>query len=184
MVMIAPGFAFGERYTDVLSLSVRAAFETAEHFGVRPDETDPWVPVPLQPTDFTADPRLLRWIEQDDLRLHTVTASTMTVWHALADRSLEVLPQLRGLPVLAVFGAHDRLVDNRSSLRILTGALTGPDPVVHTLDTQHAVQFEQPDRLAELITGFIGRLPAGEPAAGPRAADRLARGSHGAPRPA
>jgi pimeloyl-ACP methyl ester carboxylesterase len=159
MVMIAPGFAFTERYTDVLSLSVQAAFDTAERFGVRPEETDAWVPVPLQPTDFSADAGLLRWIEQDDLRLRTVTASTMTVWHALADRSLELLPGLRGLPVLAVFGARDRLVDNQSTRRIMTGQLTDPAPEVWVLDAQHAVQFEQPDQLVDLIARFIARLP-------------------------
>jgi hypothetical protein len=51
------------------------------------------------------------------------------------------------------------LVDNETTRRILVEALTDPAPEVVVLDAQHAVQFEQPERLAGLIGDFMARLP-------------------------
>ena len=50
-------------------------------------------------------------------------------------------------------------MDNESTRRIMTGQLTDPAPQVWVLDAQHAVQFEQPDQLVDLIARFIARLP-------------------------
>lgn len=159
LILVAPGFIFNERYSDVLRLSTQAVFEVIEEFGVKPEPTRPFIPVPLQPTDFTTRAEWLEFIEKDDLRLTKVTERTLTVWHELADWSKSALSKLGGLPVLAVFGSRDRLVDNDRVKQMLKERVKGMVPTIETLDAGHAIQFEEPGKLAGLVTRFVSSVP-------------------------
>ncbi|SDX84893.1 alpha/beta fold hydrolase [Lysobacter enzymogenes] len=157
LVLIAPGFVFTERYADVLRLSMQAVAEVVEELGAPPQDRA-FVPVPLQIADFTADPDWQRYVADDELRLRRVSQSTVKVWSELAERSRSgALAQIGELPVLAVFGRQDRLVDNDGVAAMLRAQLRGPRPDIVYLDAPHAIQFESPRRLAELVVGFLPR---------------------------
>ncbi|MDR0268867.1 alpha/beta hydrolase, partial [Paenibacillus sp.] len=83
-MMIAPGFAFQERYGDVLRLSKQAMFEVIKELDLNPEPTHAFMPVPLQPTDFTDQEDWHDFVVKDDLRLRKVTESTYKVWSELA----------------------------------------------------------------------------------------------------
>ncbi|MEV6328791.1 alpha/beta hydrolase [Streptomyces sp. NPDC051909] len=158
LIMVTPGFVFHERYGDVLRMSMQAVFEVVEELGVKPEPDHAFVPVPLQPTDFTTEEKWLAFAMEDELTLRRVTPSTVDVWNQLADRSRAVLSELGDIPVLAVFGREDRLVDHDRVTALLAEKVTGVPPVVHVLDAPHAVQFAMPDTLAGLVTGFVASL--------------------------
>lgn len=168
LVLVAPGFVFNERYGDVLRLSMQAVAEVVKELDFKPDPMRAFVPVPLQPTDFTDKPAWLQFVNDDKLRLTKVTQSTVKVWAELAARSMTVLSDLGGLPVLAVFGSRDRLVDN-ARVKALLLEHVRPAPRIESLDAHHAIQFDEPQALAALITGFV--------AAGNRAAASSGRTS-------
>lgn len=156
LILIAPGYVFNERYGDVLRLSMQAVFEVVKELGVTPDPLHAFVPVPLQPTDFTASAHWLQFVTDDPLRLTKVTASTVAVWNDLANRSRAILGELAGLPVLAIFGSRDRLVDNQRVMAMLNEHVR-PAPAIEVVDAHHAIQFDAPDALAALVTQFVLR---------------------------
>ncbi|WP_375772169.1 alpha/beta hydrolase [Archangium gephyra] len=157
LILVAPGFVFNERYSDVLRLSMQAVFEVVEEFGLMPDPQRAFVPVPLQPTDFTDRHQWQQFVVEDKLRLSKVTQNTLKVWYELADRSRTILADLGGLPVLAVFGNRDRLVDNERVKAMLMQHVR-PAPAIESLEAHHAIQFEEPLALANLVTRFVSRL--------------------------
>ncbi|WP_432093146.1 alpha/beta fold hydrolase [Streptomyces sp. bgisy100] len=154
LLLLAPGFHFNERYSDVLRLSMEAAFAVVEEFGLEPEPTRPYLQVPLQPSDFTDLPEWQAFVEQDELRLTRVTKGMVEAWGALAQRAEPDFARIGDVPVLAVFGRKDRLVDNER----VHDFLTGLKPLqVEWLDTGHALHFEEVTKLTGLITEFLAR---------------------------
>ncbi|WP_025688703.1 alpha/beta hydrolase [Paenibacillus zanthoxyli] len=158
-ILIAPGFAFTERYSDVLRLSMEAIFEVIKEFGIKPEPEHAFITVPLQPIDFTDRKEWLDFIHKDDLRLHKVTERTLRVWYELADWSNDALAGISSVPVFAVFGRGDRLVDNAKAERILKEKISSSDFSTETLEAHHAVQFDQTEKLAELVIRFVSSVP-------------------------
>lgn len=157
LILVAPGFIYTERYADVLRLSMQAVADVVAELDLHPDPLRAFVPVPLQPTDFTDNRAWLRFITEDKLRLSRVTQNTVAVWAELAERSTQVLSDLGDLPTLAVFGQRDRLVDV-GRVQALLREHVRPAPTIESLDTHHAVQFDDPRALAGLITRFVSRV--------------------------
>lgn len=164
LVLVAPGYVYTERYSDVLRLSMQAVFEVVKELGVTPEPLRAFVPVPLQTSDFTDKPQWLRFVTEDTLRLSKVTQSTVKVWGELGDRSRAILGDLGGLPVLAVFGSRDRLVDNDRTKAMLMEQVH-PAPAIEFLTSHHALQFEEPRALADLIIRFVSSQDTRRPAA-------------------
>lgn len=160
LLMISPGFVFGERYADVLRMSTAAVRGTVAALGISPDPEHAYVPVPLQPSDFTTDEKWLSFATGDELTLRRVTDSTVTVWGELAAWSWEALDQMGSLPTLAVFGTEDRLVDHIAVADLLRERLTKTPPVIEFIDAPHAVQFTEPDLLAQHLVSFVHTLTA------------------------
>jgi pimeloyl-ACP methyl ester carboxylesterase len=154
LILVAPGFIFNERYGDVLRLSLQAIFSMIQEFELKPDPLRAFVSIPLQPTDFTDDPKWLQFITDDKLRLGKATMGAVSSYNDLASHSTKVLGDLGGLPVLAVFGSRDRLVDNERVKALLLDNVR-PAPTIEVLDAHHAVQFEKPGALASIITRFV-----------------------------
>lgn len=152
LLLISPGFFFNERYSDVLSLSVESAVAAVRQFGIEPGDDRAYIPVPLRNGDFTTSPDWHAFIQADDLRLTMVTERTVDVWGQLARLAEEQFPHIGDIPVLAVFGRQDRLVDNERVAAFLTERR--PVTVEH-FDTGHAVQFEEPDKLAGVVRAFV-----------------------------
>jgi pimeloyl-ACP methyl ester carboxylesterase len=153
LIMIAPGFFFSERYNDVLERCVDSALAVVEELGLTPEPTRAYISVPLRSSDFTDRPHWLGFIDNDPLRLVRVTAGTIDAWEEIAVRSEKDFARIGRLPVLAIFGKGDKLVDN-GRVRNFLGS--HPDVRMHELDTGHAIHFEDADRLSGLIAAFIG----------------------------
>ncbi|WP_435126229.1 alpha/beta fold hydrolase [Actinacidiphila sp. bgisy144] len=159
LVLVAPGYAFTERYADVLRLSMQGIFSALDSLEVKPEPDRAFVPVPLQISDFTDRPEWQEFVAADTLQLDRITTTTVDVWDQLAALSRGgVLSELGDIPVLAVLGNRDRLVDNDRVEAMLTEQIRGTAPVVHRLDTHHAVQFEEPAALARHITDFLATV--------------------------
>jgi pimeloyl-ACP methyl ester carboxylesterase len=154
LMLIAPGFFFNERYGDVLRLSIESAREAVKEFGLKPEPTRAFITVPLQPTDFTMHPDWHQFITDDQLRLTKVTDSMVEVCGEIAVRAEKEFSRVGNIPVLVVFGTQDRLVDVG---RVREFLVAEKAPTVENLETGHAVHFEQPDRLAEIMLSFILR---------------------------
>jgi pimeloyl-ACP methyl ester carboxylesterase len=155
LLMVCPGFFFNERYSDVLDRSIDAALDVVEELGITVEATRPFIRMPLRPSDFTDRPQWLAAIEDDRLKLSHVTVGTIDSWEEIAVRSEKDYAQIGPLPVRAVFGTRDKLVDNDRVRGFLSGH---PDVRTHELDTGHAVHFEEPDALTRLLAGFVAEL--------------------------
>jgi len=152
LIMMSPGFFFNDRYNDVLDRSVDAALAVVAELDLTPEPTRPYISVPLRPSDFTDRPEWHEFIGNDDLRLLRVTEATIDAWEEIAIRSETEYAAIGPVPVLAVFGTEDKLVDNG---RVREFLLTHPDVRLHELRTGHAVHFEDPDAMAGLIAAHI-----------------------------
>jgi pimeloyl-ACP methyl ester carboxylesterase len=154
LLLVAPGFFFNERYSDVLRLSIESALEVVKEFELSPEPTRAFIQVPLQPTDFTVRPDWHQFIVDDQLRLTKVTESTVRVWGEIVARAEKEFSQIGEVPLLVVFGSQDKLVDNDRVRNFLVGLKS---PAIEELDTGHAVQFEQPEKLAEIVISFVSQ---------------------------
>ncbi|WP_431874349.1 alpha/beta hydrolase [Micromonospora marina] len=157
LLMVCPGFFFNQRYEDVLDRSVDAAIEVVELLSVSVAPERPFIRIPLRPTDFTDRPEMLAAIDADQLKLSHVTVGTIDSWGEIAERSEKEYAQIGSLPVWAVFGERDRLVDNN---RVAEFLRSHPDLEVHQIDAGHAIQFEQSAALAGLIVDFVRKAPS------------------------
>ena len=157
LILVAPGFVYTERYGDVLRLSIQAVSEVVRELDLHPDPMRAFVPVPLQPSDFTESEAWLEFINEDKLRLTKVTQNTVEVWAKLAERSMQALCELDGLPVLAVFADRDRLVDNQR-VKALLRERVHPAPSIESMDAHHAAHFDNPRALAATVIGFVSQL--------------------------
>jgi pimeloyl-ACP methyl ester carboxylesterase len=154
LFMLCPGFWFTERYEDVLDRSVDAALEVVEVLGVSVEPERAFVRIPLRPADFTDRADWLTAIGDDPLKLAYVTAGTIDSWEEIAGWSEKDYGRLGQLPVGAVFGTRDRLVDNH---RVAEFLRSHPSVEIHEVDAGHAVQFEQPDVLARLVVELVAK---------------------------
>jgi pimeloyl-ACP methyl ester carboxylesterase len=156
LIMISPGFFFNDRYSDVLDRSIESALAVVEELGLTPEPTRAYINVPLRPSDFTDHPAWHEFIDNDPLKLVRVTVSTIDSWEEIASQSEKDYARIGQLPVLAIFGKADKLVDND---RVRDFLLGHPDIQVHELDTGHAIHFEAAETLSGLVAGLIGHGP-------------------------
>ena len=155
LLLVAPGLYWNKRYSDVLRLSIASVLNAVEELGLHPSESRAFIPLPLQPDDFTQDPEWRRFIESDPLRLTKVSKNTVSISYALQGQALSVLGGLRGVPVLAVLAARDKLVDNERGSALLTNGIRDPRARIEELDANHAIQFDRPRELARLVLEFV-----------------------------
>lgn len=152
LLLLAPGFTFTERYSDVLRLSIESALAVVEEFEITPEPTRTYIQVPLQLSDFTDRPVWHDFITADSLRLTRVTNSTVEVWEEIAQRAEKDWAAIGDVPTLAVFGSKDRLVDNDKVRAFLAEHKAVQ---IEELDTGHALHFEEVEKLTGLLTSFL-----------------------------
>ena len=84
-----------------------------------------------------------------------MSKNTVSISYALQGQALSVLGGLRGMPVLAVLAARDKLVDNERGSALLTNGIRDPRARIEELDANHAIQFDRPRELARLVLEFV-----------------------------
>lgn len=113
--------------------------------------------VPIEPEMFTRHPRYLEYIENDPLRLQSVTARFLFASTRL-DRRIRARIHSLSLPTLLFLAGHDRIIDNERT-RALLEQLPGR---LHTCTYEgatHSIQFEETERLARDIAAFLEDVP-------------------------
>lgn len=157
LLLITPGFFWNDRYSDVLRLSIQSVFEVVNEFNLDPDPLHAFIPLPLQVTDFTVKPEWRQFIVDDQLRLTKVTKNTVLVSYEIQEKAKEAISEIDDLPVLVVLGHQDKLIDNHKVQSLLVEKISSPEIKIEFLDANHGVQFDQPDQLAKLVTGFVSQ---------------------------
>lgn len=152
LVLVAPSFFYNERYNDVLWLSVDSARQAVAEFDLTPAANRAYIQLPLQATDFTVHPAWQRFITEDTLRLTKISEGTIHVSEEIAAQAEQAFPRLGTIPTLVVLGTCDKLLDIE---RVREFALQHPSLTLSNLATGHAVQFEQPEKLAEIVLSFL-----------------------------
>jgi len=162
LALLAPAFFFGERYGDVLRRSTESVLEVVKDLAVQLPPTRAYIPIPLRPDDFTTAVKWQKFIASDPLRTTKVTQRALSAGRALAERAVNDFPATAGLRVLAVLGTQDRLVDNAKVAAFLKARVAGDALTIDTTDAGHAVQFEQPQWLAQRVISFISGAASAE----------------------
>jgi L-alanine-DL-glutamate epimerase-like enolase superfamily enzyme/pimeloyl-ACP methyl ester carboxylesterase len=158
LLLITPGFFWNARFRSVIDMTERVVQALLTHFNLAPEREESFVPIPLQAVDFTLAPEGLDFIDRDALKTTEVTLKSVIVMDEVQERSWESILGVH-LPLFALTATGDRIVDNNKVRTYLHQLLAQPGNTVREIDTGHAVQFEQPEQLAEMLLGFIATVP-------------------------
>jgi alpha-beta hydrolase superfamily lysophospholipase len=106
-------------------------------------------PIPLSdPELFTATPRWLDFLRHDSLALHQATARFL-VESVRLDYYLRWAARRVAVPVLALLGGSDRIIDNDRT-RTFLNRLPAPTQVIEYPTGHHTLEFEpEPDRFID-----------------------------------
>jgi alpha-beta hydrolase superfamily lysophospholipase len=162
MTLIAPGIfprvmpSIGER----LAIAVDALF--------RPRALHP---IPIKDEMFTSIPRYLEYIDNDPLRLRSVTAR-FYVETVRLDRFLKERGYQWTAPTQALLAEHDAIIDNGRTQKMFESLKAEPKKVTIYAGCNHSLQFEKPSEVAKDILNWMqigagrwrGALPAGDDA--------------------
>ncbi len=155
LILLTPGFFWNERFRSVIGATERIVRETITEFQLKPDRDQACIPIPMEATDFTQVPEWLDFIENDELKTTKVTIKTVYIMDEIQEISWSAILQTH-LPMLAILAERDRIVDNNKVQQFL-GFLfdqEGKNRLI-TVDSEHAVQFEIPEKIAGEIYRFI-----------------------------
>lgn len=114
--------------------------------------------IPIEPEMFTADPKQLRFIHDDPLKLQTASAGFM--WQSLAmDRLVAKMDDGKHPPMLVMLAGKDRIIDNEATRAFVTRDPKREVTIVEYPDQTHSIQLDAPGRLARDVVRWVGKLP-------------------------
>ena len=155
LILLTPGFFWNERFRSVISVGEKIFLKMISEFQLKPDPDHPYVPIPMEPTDFTFDEEWLDFIENDELKTTMVTMKTVNIMDEIQEMSWGAILQNR-LPMLAVLAENDRIVDNSKVFQFLGHLLSGEGRMkLVRISSSHAIQFEKAAEVADEIFRFI-----------------------------
>ena len=155
LLLITPGFFWNARFRSVIDMTERVVQDLITHFELAPGRQEPFVPIPLQASDFTLAADGLDFIDADPLKTTQVTLKSVVIMDEVQERSWEAILGVK-LPIFALTATGDRIVDNQKVRAYLGPLFAGSASCRFAeVDTGHAVQFERPDELAGALLDFI-----------------------------
>ncbi|MFZ5573053.1 MAG: alpha/beta fold hydrolase [Thermodesulfobacteriota bacterium] len=162
LILLTPGFFWNERFRSVIQVTERIILKLLSEFRLNPDPDRPYVPIPMEPADFTLSEEWLDYIENDDLKTTMVTMKTVYIMDEIQEMSWSAILRNR-LPLLMILAQQDRIVDNHKILSFLQNRFpeSGRNRLV-TINSAHAVQFEKAAEIAAEILAFISARRAEE----------------------
>jgi pimeloyl-ACP methyl ester carboxylesterase len=113
--------------------------------------------VPIEPAMFTRDPELLHYLENDALRVTSVTARLLAVSRQLDRRVRQRIGALE-VPVLLMLAGKDEIIDNDAVLRLLSALPEGRLDVRWYPTAMHSIQLEHTEGMVADITEFLEAL--------------------------
>ncbi len=155
LILLTPGFFWNERFQSVISIAERIVLKMIDEFELFPGRTQAYVPVPMEPSDFTLSEEWLDFIENDKLKTTMLTMKTVNIMDEIQKFSWRAILQVR-LPMLAILAENDRIVDN-TKVRQFIGHMFSEKRQnrLVTLNTGHAIHFEKPLETARELLHFI-----------------------------
>lgn len=158
LILLTPGFFWNERFRSVLSITEKIVLEMIAEFKLKPERNHACIPIPMEATDFTLVDEWLDFIEKDHLKTTLVTLKSVSIMDEIQELSWFAMLQNR-LPILAMMGKQDRIVDNRKVLQFIDHLFPGNNHNrLVTLESGHAIHFEKTGEVASEIVNFIRNL--------------------------
>ena len=158
LILLTPGFFWNERFRSVLSITEKIVLEMIAEFKLKPERNHACIPIPMEATDFTLVDEWLDFIEKDHLKTTLVTLKSVSIMDEIQELSWFAMLQNR-LPILAMMGEQDRIVDNRKVLQFIGHLFPGNNHNrLVTLESGHAIHFEKTGEVASEIVNFIRNL--------------------------
>ena len=155
LMLLAPGLFPVEALKRRMAAEVEVAKTTARR------EDEACLASPIAEEMFTAGPALRSFIAPDAQKLTHVSPRFHAIMAKLGMGVRLKLPRL-AVPSLVVLASRDAATDNAETTRGFT-KLTGGRAVFETIDGAHGLQFDAPDRLAQVIAAFASRTGAAGP---------------------
>lgn len=115
-------------------------------------------PVPIEPEMFTTKPKELSYIQNDPLRLHTVSAGFLKQ-SVRMDRIVGRMDERPQPPLLLFLAGKDRIIDNEATRELVTRNPDRRVKIIDYPDQTHSIQLDAPDRLARDIVRWVDSLP-------------------------
>ncbi len=161
LILLTPGFFWNERFRSVIRVTERIVMKMLSEFHLNPDPSLPYVPIPMDATDFTTVEKWLDFIEGDKLKTTMVTMKTVNIMDEIQEMSWSAILQSR-LPMLMILAEKDRIVDNPKVNQFL-GHLFSKESRnrLFRIDSGHAIQFEKSAEVATDILSFISTCQPG-----------------------
>ncbi len=136
LIFITPGFFWGDRFDSILNMARSFLMSLLSEFELNPPPDKPFIPIPMQGTDFTSKQDWLDYIDKDDLKTTRVSLNTAGI---MAD--------------------NDRIVHNDKVKTLLVDVLKKCDQSkLISFNTDHAIHFEKAKELSEEIIDFISSV--------------------------
>lgn len=147
LILITPGIK------PKVDLSFRDKVKVLVHYFVSPERRHR---IPIDPEMFTTTPRHLRYIEEDPLRLESVSAAFL--WQSRRmDKLLKRAPSFHLPPMLVFLAGKDRIIDNEATRRFFSRLRDGPT-ILEYPDQTHSIQLDAPERLTSDIAAWVQGL--------------------------
>ncbi len=157
LILLTPGFFWNERFRSVITVGEKIIRNMISEFNLDPERDQAYVPIPMEPTDFTFDEKWLDFIERDQLKTTAVTMKTVNIMDEVQEMSWGSILQ-NSLPTLVVLAESDRIVDNDKVLQFIGHMFSGSEHNrLVRIESGHAIQFERPEEVAGEIFRFIRR---------------------------
>jgi alpha-beta hydrolase superfamily lysophospholipase len=141
MTLISPGIF--PRVAPPASEKIRIAFDAL----FRPQSLHP---IPIQDEMFTSVPKHLKYIANDPLRLHRVTARFYRESIRM-DRFLRGRRYQWSVPTQLLLAEHDAIVDNQKLRQMFDCLRLKQKRILTYKGCNHSLQFEKPDAVARDI---------------------------------
>jgi pimeloyl-ACP methyl ester carboxylesterase len=155
LVLLMPGFFWNERFRSVIRIGEKIFLHMISEFKLKPDPKQAYVPIPMEPTDFTFDEEWLDFIEKDGLKTTAVTMKSINIMDEIQEMSWGAVLRIP-LPILVVLAENDRIVDNNKVQQFIGHLFSqGDKNRMVTFGGSHALHFEKPAELAHEILRFV-----------------------------
>jgi pimeloyl-ACP methyl ester carboxylesterase len=155
LVLMTPGFFWNDRFRSVIDVAEKMVFSLRSTFKLEPEREKAFVPIPMQPSDFTFAKEWLAFIEEDDLKTTKMTMKSALIMDEIQEMSWSAILAVN-VPMLAILATGDRIVDNRKVTEYLMPLMeASPRNRLATIESCHAVHLEKTDELTQSILSFI-----------------------------
>ncbi len=159
LLMLTPGLFWNDRFRSVITVSENSLLSIVKKFKLKPDRDNAWVPIPMEPEDFTLDKTWLDFIESDRLKTTKITLKTMHIMDEIQELSWVSILACNH-PMLAILATQDRIVDNYKVRQFLGDKFLEEDNEneIMEISSAHAIQFGNQEIVAQKIVSFIKKI--------------------------